>query len=203
MKPNKPKSRNKPQNLPEFCGVNMPLVYKLALARFGAKVGRRQDVIKLYDNITRWREQLPVHLEKLRRSGYSEAQLESFSANKEARASWCLYMEDAMVRADAEFFETLAALVKLKNEPSAHPNEERVWAVFIELLRANEKPSEDGKDTVANYPTKGQIRRAYEARRYAEIASWPRMWRRLKLDWLPEEKGGRAKVAKKRNVRGK
>lgn len=191
MKANKKKKRNKPACIPEFCDVNMPHIYNLGLALYGGKVGRRQDVIKLYDRITDWREQLPERLVRLRESGYDEATLKRFSANEEARIAWCIYMEEAMMRNDAEFFETLAALIrhKLGGKQKAHPAEYQVWSEFLRLLRANERLSEDGKHTVAPYPTKGTIRAAVEKQR-SLVTNWPRIWKRLKLEWLPVEKCG-------------
>lgn len=191
MKPKKKPRTKKPVSVPDFCDVNMPHIFNLALAQYGGKVGRRQDVIKLYDRMTDWRKQMPANLTKLREAGYDEATLADFEASEKTRAAWCVYIEDAMMRDDAEFFETIGALIKHKlgGKQKVHPAEHQVWGTFIRLLRANERPSEDGKHIVAEYPTKGKIRAAVEAIG-SLVTNWPRIWKRLKLEWLPEEKSG-------------
>jgi|688.fasta_scaffold35355_10 hypothetical protein len=185
------KKRDKPSNIPDYCDVGMPLPFNLDLALYGEKVGRRRDAIKFYDGVKNWREQLPSNLKKLREAGFDEETLARFSANEKSRIAWCIYIEDAMMRDDADFFGAIAALIKHKQEgkPKAHAPEFQVWNEFLRLLRANERPSKDGKRIVAEYPSKGRIRAAVE-KMGSLVTNWPRMWKRLKLEWLPTEKSG-------------
>ena len=198
MKPKKKKQkRNKPGIVPEFCELNSPHEWNEGLAEYGDKLGRRQDVIKLYHQITEWRKQLPATLDTLRKAGCDASKLPSVEANASARIAWCKMFEDAIVKPDADFFEEMAALIRHKSEgtPKKHPGEFEAWREFTRLLQASVRLSKNGEPESYAPPTKGQIKAAVK-KNGIQVTSWPRIFKRLKLEWLPKEKkrAGRAEL---------
>ena len=197
----KPATRNKPAEIPEFFPANSPHEKNLLLAEYGAKVGRRETVIALYQRIAEWRAKVPASIKSLLEGGADADTIERFVANTSARVAWCQYFEDAIEKDDSEFFETIAALIKHKidGKPKRHPIEFHASREYVRLVQESVRLSADGKETAAP-PTKGQLKKAVEKAlgegNQGGIKWSSRLWKRLHLDWLPEEKSGRPKAGK-------
>lgn len=196
MKAVKKKKRNKPAIVPEFCEPNSPHEYNAGLAEYGGKIGRRQDVIKLHQRITAWRAQLPAMLETLRNAGFDVAMQAGAETNANARIAWCKMFEDAIVESDADFFDAMAALIRHKAAgETKHRGEAEAWREYVRFLHGSVQYSGDGKPLTCATPTKGQIKAAVK-KTGIEVTSWPRIFKRLKLEWLPEDKRGRPRAGK-------
>lgn len=200
--PKKNQKRNKPSEIPPFFPANSPHEKNLLLAEYGKKVGRRENVIALYQRIAEWRTQLPASLKSSLERGADADAIERLAANTSARVAWCQYFEDAIEKNDSEFFETIAALIKHKmaGKPKKHPVEYYASREYVRLVQESARRETDGRLTAAP-PTKGQLKAAVEkalGKGNQGGIKWPsRLWTRLHLDWLPEEKSGRPRKAGK------
>lgn len=214
MKPTKPKKKRavparkkkpptqKPPTLPVFIATTQDAEFPInvRLAKYGRKIGPRPDVIRLFESINLWREGLPASLAALKKGGFSDEEIERSRTNAAQRTYWSEHFENAIVDGDAEFFDTLAALIRQKKSGSgyAHLAEFHTWNEAFRLLWATGRCAPKGKDYVWDWPTKGQVKRAVEAKG-VQISKeqFARVLRRLHLHWLPKDKSG----PKQRHIR--
>lgn len=201
MKPTKPKKKRavpakkkKAPTLPVFIATRQDAQFPInwRLAKYGRKIGSRPDVIQLFERINLWREGLPASLAALKKGGFSDEEIEHSRTNAAQRVGWSEHFEKAIVDGDAEFFDTIAALIRQKKSGDyAHPAHFHTWAETFRLLWATKRRTPNGKGYVEDWPTKGQVKRAVEAKGVTiSKEHFASVLRRLHLHWLPTDKSG-------------
>lgn len=191
-KPTKVKKRKKPPTLPEFVPTihDAEFLKNLRLAKYGRKIGQRGDALDLFESIADWRKRLP---RLLTTPGYTAAQIKESATNATKRVEWCERVEEAIERGDAEFFDTIAAAIRHEKQSSAHAHhiEFHTWNEAFRLLRATLRPAPNGKGFIEDWPTKGELKRAVEAKGVkVSKEQFSRVLRRLHLYQIPVNKSG-------------
>ncbi len=151
------------------------------LATYGRCADARPVAVNLVEIIREWQSTAPAQIAALRTTGSADdgRMADALERNAAARVAWCKAFEDAIAVNDAEFFETVATVLRQKaNGGNAHHTEAVVWGEFQKLC-----------NSLHRLPTKKEVRGAV-GKRHVTVTNWDRVFKHLDLQNLPKDKGG-------------